>query len=219
MSEPLSDVMRIGSGEPSLPERRFRTELAEHQGHAAEHQVPYRVLELGCRRWEPDFPTHHAEWLPPTTSLPDAEPWRQAQWIKSDVEPGIDVDAVADAHDLMGSGDHAFDQVFDAYVAVSVYEHLARPWVAAHSAFEVLRPGGLLYVCTHHTFPLHGFPSDYWRFSTEALGLIFQDAGFQVMQVAYAYFATLTPPPEVTRWNPGAECPMLVDVFARKPLA
>jgi 2-polyprenyl-3-methyl-5-hydroxy-6-metoxy-1,4-benzoquinol methylase len=45
---------------------------------------------------------------------------------------------------------------FDALVAVAVFEHLERPWIAAKEVARVLKPGGFAYVSTHQTFPLHG---------------------------------------------------------------
>ena len=199
----MTDVMSIGRGGPSTAETSFRAELA---AAAAVEDRPLRVLELGTRRWIPDFATHHAAWAPPGV-----------EWIKSDMEAGVDVDVVADAHDLAGSNAQAFDLRFDAYVAVSVYEHLRRPWVAAESVRDVLRPGGLVYVATHQTFPLHGYPHDYFRFSREALAGIFDDAGFVIVDGGYTYPATITPPAEVDRWNPGAPAFLNVDVFAQVP--
>ena len=206
MPDTYNDVMQIGTGGPTTAEKLFRatlTSVALGGGSA-------RVLELGTRRWVADFPTHHAAWAP-----------HGVEWVKSDMQEGADVDVVADAHDLAGT----FRPIalaqnlapFDAYVAVSVYEHLRRPWVAARAAAEVLKPGGLAYVATHQTFPLHGFPQDYFRFSREGLASIFEDAGFAVLSAGYAYPAAIQPGPEVVRWNPGAEAYLNVDLVARLP--
>jgi hypothetical protein len=75
----------------------------------------------------------------------------------------------------------------------------------------------LLFVCTHQTFPLHGYPHDYFRFSAEALAGIFDDAGFEILDGGYTYPASIIPPAEVTRWNPGAAAYLNVDVLARAP--
>lgn len=173
-------------------ERRLRRVLSGAQ-----------ILELGTRRWDPEFPTHHRAWAP------------DAVWTMADAMDGIDVDVVADAHDLAPFKDNSFD----AYIACSVYEHLQRPWIAAQAAARVLRPGGWLYVDTHQTFPLHGYPRDYFRFSKEALATIFRDAGFTVIDFGYAYPCKIQPPPEVTRWNtaPDVEAWLNVDIMARLP--
>lgn len=203
----MTDAARIGALAPTAPEARFVDKLRA-LGPAA------RILELGTLRWEADRPTHHREWSP------------EAAWTLSDVSDGTDVDVVADAHHLVrtyGEGGVSAPFLrgrFDAYVAVSVYEHLARPWIAAGQAADVLKPGGLLYVATHQTFPLHGYPHDYFRFSREALELIFADAGLEIVESGYAYPCTIEPPPEVTRWNraPDVESWLNVEVFARRPV-
>lgn len=198
--------MKIGTGAPSEAEAEFRRLLdamALARDPMSLMRAPLRVIELGTRRWIPDFATHHAAWAP-----------HGVEWVKSDMEPGLDVDLVADAHELTETIEASS---FDAYVAVSVFEHLRRPWLAADSAWDVLRPGGLAFVCTHQTFPLHGYPFDYFRFSAEALAGIFDDAGFEILAGGYTYPATITPPPEVERWNPGADAFLNVDVLARVP--
>jgi hypothetical protein len=201
--------MNIGAGEVSPCERIFVNQLA---GHADRNNgYPPTVLELGTRRWDPDFPTHHEVWAPP-----------RARWVKADAMAGQDVDRVADAHDLAAAFGVTPSNVdrfgFDGYVAVSVYEHLERPWIAAQSAAAVLRPGAWLYVATHQTFPLHGYPRDYFRFSRQALEVIFSDAGFVEIETGYRYRCTIEPPAEVTRWNraPDVESWLNVEIVARR---
>jgi SAM-dependent methyltransferase len=158
------------------------------------------ILELGTKRSDPSFPTHHKEWNP------------AAKWTLSDLDWGEDVDITSDAHDLAVFDDNAFE----ALIAVSVWEHLARPWVAAQAAYRVLAPGGRMYVATHQTFPLHGYPDDYFRFSTDAMRVIFEDAGFTVDSADYTYPAKITPPAEVTRWNTAAPAYLNVDALLTK---
>ena len=157
------------------------------------------VLELGTLQWEPPRYTHHKEWKP------------EANWTLSDFMPGIDVDVVADAHELTDTFD---PETFDAVIAVSVWEHLQRPWIAAGEVAALLRPGGVIYIATHQTFPIHGYPDDYFRFSDRALSLIFEDAGLRVIDAGYAFKLQIIPPPVVTRWNPHAENWLNVDLVA-----
>lgn len=205
--------MRVaGGGRPAggrtHPEALFRNRLENHQD-ATGGYWPH-VLELGTRRSDPEFPTHHREWLP------------GARWVMADAYEGTDVDVIADAHDLQSTFRPVDSPVdlspFDFVIAVAVWEHLARPWIAAQSVADILRPGGWVYIATHQTFPLHGYPSDYFRFSREALEVIFADAGFDEITTGYAYRCTIEPPAEVTRWNraPDVEAWLNVELVGRR---
>jgi SAM-dependent methyltransferase len=131
-----------------------------------------RVLELGTRRVEGRPPTHRMAWAP------------QCSWVRVDYQAGPDVDIVADAHNLLETFSASS---FDAVLACSVFEHIQRPWVAARSIAQVLKPGGRAFVQTHQSFPLHAHPHDYWRFSTEGLRTLFEDAGLEVENAYYEY--------------------------------
>lgn len=157
-----------------------------------------RVLEIGTLR-QHEHPTHHLKWLPDG-----------ATHIKADIAMGLDVDVVADAHVL----EPFSDGEFDAFIAVSTWEHLERPWIAAEQAARVLKSGGLLYVATHQTFPIHGYPSDYFRFSDMALKVLFGPPLFSQVDAAYHFPAVITPPKEVTRWNTHAPAFLNVDCFS-----
>ncbi|MEJ2424420.1 MAG: hypothetical protein P8101_08130 [Candidatus Thiodiazotropha sp.] len=40
------------------------------------------------------------------------------------------------------------------------------PWLAVEEISRILSLGGLVAVQTHHAFPLHAYPQDYWRYTT-----------------------------------------------------
>jgi SAM-dependent methyltransferase len=173
---------------------KFCADLASRPG-------PLDVLELGTLRWGSE-PTHHVAWLPQGTNH-----------VRSDVEEGHDVDVATDAHDLAAFDDESFDAV----IACSVWEHLERPWIAAKAVARVLRPGGVAFIVTHQSFPLHGYPRDYFRFSTEAMAIIFGDAGLVDHVAEYEHKAWLTPPPAITVWDPTAPVWLNVGILAYKP--
>lgn len=156
-----------------------------------------RVLELGTLRWGKD-PTHHKHWLPSARLF-----------TMSDVQAGVDVDEVADAHDLSGVFGH---NEFDAVIACSVWEHLEQPWIAAREAIKVLRPGGVIFVQTHHAFPEHGYPNDYFRFSRAALTSLFTAALATDIVTNYEFPCEIVTPEE-RRDNAWLN----VCLFARKP--
>lgn len=160
-----------------------------------------KVLELGTLQWNPGHPTHHGSWLP-----------AGAAFVKSDVAPGQDVDVVADAHDLA-----PFDDCeFDALIAISVWEHLRKPWLAAAAAHRVLKPGGLIYVATHFTFPIHGYPSDYCRWTADGLLGLFDEPEWKDRKAGHSFPCVIQPPSQVRVWNRAAPAFLNVNIYATK---
>lgn len=153
------------------------------------------ILEIGTLRSQPDRPTHHRDWWPDCP-----------RYVRVDIAGGDDVDIVADAHEL---GAVFGACTFDAVISCSTWEHLERPWVAARSVAEVIRPGAHVFVKTHQTFPVHAYPHDYWRFSTDALRLIWSDAGLVTDLAEYEHACRIVPPANLTPpefpWNERAE--------------
>jgi SAM-dependent methyltransferase len=168
-----------------------------------------RVVEIGTKQSIEGRPTHSMHLFPNVA---------RANYLMADVETGADVDMIADLHKLPPD----WTGRFDALVAVAVFEHLERPWIAAQEVARVLKPGGFVYVSTHQTFPLHGYPSDFFRFSKEALALIFRDAGMEVTEVGYEHRAKISAPNEFIPlaiqedWNASFPSYIVVNLFAEK---
>jgi hypothetical protein len=162
-----------------------------------------QVLELGTKRSSPERSTVHRAWAA-----------ADATYVCSDFEDGLDVDLLADVHILSQSV--AADSQH-AVIACSVFEHVQRPWIGASEIGKVLRPGGQVFVQTHFAFPIHGYPSDYWRYTRDALETIFgADAGLRIVGSAYQYpvglHAPELPSPDTI------EAYLNVCVVAEKPL-
>jgi hypothetical protein len=67
----------------------------------------------------------------------------------------------------------------------------------------VLRLGGLTVHVTHQTFPVHGVPQDYWRFSVEAMKVLFApEAGFRVLAAEYCWPVMIQPSPPLPAVSP-----------------
>jgi len=74
---------------------------------------------------------------------------------------------------------------FDAICCYSAFEHLLAPWKVAIELNKVLKAGGLGFIYTHQAVGMHGVPSDYWRFSSDAWDAIFNArTGFRIVERA-----------------------------------
>ena len=160
-----------------------------------------RVLETGCMRWGDDSTRHdHVR--------PDAE------WTGSDYENGQDVDVVIDLQNresLLAQGGR-----YDGILSIATLEHVQRPWIAVENLSYMAADGGHILIDTHQTFPLHGYPNDYFRFSTEALELMCKDAGLTVIDSGYLHPCSIVPDPPLPVWNEVAEAYCNVWVLAKK---
>lgn len=140
--------------------------------HARRLPAP-AVLELGVRQAIPGRSTRHDSLFPHASRV-----------VGSDLEPGLDVDLVADVHRLTQfTGCEAFDIIFSE----SGFEHFKYPQLAAHEIMKALRVGGIVFVQTNQTFPIHAVPHDYFRFSKDALASLFTASmGMRLHKVEYA---------------------------------
>ena len=128
------------------------------------------VLELGTKRSNEAVSTTHKDFAKDC-----------AVYVGTDIEDGTDVDVVCDAHDLT----EWFGRKFDVVISCSTFEHFKRLWIVAREIGLILKRGGIVFVQTHQTFPLHSYPSDYFRFSKEALESPFE--GFETIARDYEF--------------------------------
>jgi SAM-dependent methyltransferase len=160
------------------------------------------VLELGTFQAIPGVSSMHRDWVP-----------HAGEFLGSDFQEGEDVDIVADVHKL---SDVTGRDRFDAIISCSTFEHIQYPWVAAVEIARALRPGGLVYVQTHQTFPIHAYPHDYWRFTKEALETLFcPKAGYAVLGTDQQYNARILARQDFRRIF-RAPCFLNVSLLARR---
>jgi SAM-dependent methyltransferase len=100
-------------------------------------------------------------------------------YVGVDMRPGPGVDKVANAADL------PFDDVtFEVVVSTEMLEHDATFWLSVPEMARVLAPGGHLLLTTRGIgFPLHEYPHDLWRFTTDAIRLLLGSAGLDAVEV------------------------------------
>mgnify|MGYP002787211188 CR=1 FL=1 len=143
---------------PESVRGRIRGYIERHAGKLGDD-----VLEVGSRMVVPN-----AWWIVNRDLA-------QGKWTGIDMIDGDGVDQVADIHALPEDWARRFSGV----LCSEVLEHVERPWVALPKLREVTRPGGWIVVTTLTSFPIHGFPDDYWRFTPSGLRLLLEDAGFE----------------------------------------
>ncbi len=84
-----------------------------------------------------------------------------------DMRPGPGVDLIADAQALPQP-----DASVGTVIAMNTLEHVPRFWRVFDEIHRVLRPDGAVLLSCPFYFHIHSFPSDYWRFTPEALELL-----------------------------------------------
>jgi SAM-dependent methyltransferase len=168
-------------------------------------QPNWKVLEIGTKGWDGKPPIHHRSRVVS----------KGATWTGVDIEPGDGVDVVADAHEL---SKHFPPNHFDAALLCSTLEHLRRPWVAIEELSKVVRRGGIVFCSTHQSFPVHGYPSVYFRFTIEGLKEVF--SGWNVT-AQYEFPCKVIPLSNIFThardWNFTAEAWLNVVCIAEKP--
>lgn len=107
---------------------------------------------------------------------------RHVRYTGLDIMEGPNVDVVGDIHNL---SENVAAESADAIFCISVFEHLGMPWKAALEINNVLKPGGLLFIATHSTFPLHDRPWDFFRYSGDGFRTLFHKlSGFEILEIA-----------------------------------
>jgi SAM-dependent methyltransferase len=91
------------------------------------------------------------------------------EYLGVDIRPGPGVDCVADVESLPQA-----DASVGTVIAMNTFEHVPHFWRGFDEVYRVLRPDGVLLVSCPFHFYIHSFPSDYWRFTPEALSLMLQ---------------------------------------------
>src|SRR5262249_3910501 len=84
-----------------------------------------------------------------------------------DIVPTEMVDIVCDAEDMPIE-----DGSYDLVLCTQVLEHCNRPERIVSECHRVLKKGGTFIVTVPSIFPVHGYPSDNWRFMPDGLGYL-----------------------------------------------
>jgi SAM-dependent methyltransferase len=113
------------------------------------------IVEFGSLQVEPEQPS-------------DLRPlFAGRRFIGTDIRPGPGVDRVEDLRALsFGDGE------VGTALCLDTLEHCDDPLLACRELQRVLADGGVCIVSSVMFFPIHGYPSDYWRFTPEGLRVL-----------------------------------------------
>ncbi|MBI4454687.1 MAG: class I SAM-dependent methyltransferase [Acidobacteria bacterium] len=127
-----------------------------------------------------------SQWTPPIRVLDAGAgcgPYRQLfsngnfRYVAVDCQtlPGVSV--VADAQRLPFA-----DGVFDLVLSNQVLEHVCDPNTVSAELKRIVSDRGYLLLSCPFVWEIHCFPADYWRFSSQALQLLFADMDLVYME-------------------------------------
>jgi SAM-dependent methyltransferase len=120
--------------------------------------LPGPVLEIGSYQ------------VPGQEALAELRPlFVGKRYLGTDRRPGRGVDRIADVEDLPLPDGWA-----GTVLALNTFEHVPHFWRGFAEVQRVLRSDGVLLVSCPFYFHLHDHPSDYWRFTPEALDLLLE---------------------------------------------
>lgn len=105
---------------------------------------------------------------------------RYADAVGVDMLEGEGVDLVLDLEEDLPDDLGLFDHV----ECMSVLEHSRRPWLLAANIERLMAPGATIFVTVPFAWRLHGYPSDYWRMTPEAVKSIFPAVQWERVMLA-----------------------------------
>ena len=132
-----------------------------------------KSIQLFTETFEPAGPVVElgAYYTPEYQGLSNLRPFFPGrEYIGCDIRRGNGVDRIEDAHHLSFD-----DRSVGTLLAFEILEHLRDPQLAVSEAHRVLDDNGLLAISVPFTYRLHGFPSDYWRFTASGVYELLSD--------------------------------------------
>lgn len=122
------------------------------KGFAEKFEIQEPIIEIGS------FLVEGQE------ELADLRPlFKGKKYIGCDMRPGPGVDRIEDVEKLKFD-----DNSVGSVIMADTLEHVKNPFNAIKEINRVLKPGGFLIMSSVMNFPIHDYPSDYWRFTPEA---------------------------------------------------
>lgn len=99
-------------------------------------------------------------------------------YVGCDMREGLGVDQVEDVHCLKTKSNS-----IGTVLIFDTLEHVEDVHRALREIHRVLKPGGMVIMSSVMKFPIHDYPSDYWRFTPKAFELLLKS--FSVYEVEF----------------------------------
>ena len=129
-------------------------------------EFPQPIVEFGALQVEEGQPNDLRPLFPGQT------------FIGTDLREGPGVDRVEDLRALTFA-----DGEVGSALCLDTLEHCADPLAACREMHRVVAEGGLCVITSVMLIGIHGYPSDYWRFTPEGFRLLLAD--FDDVDVAF----------------------------------
>lgn len=123
------------------------------------------ILEVGSRDYgsTPDF-----------RSL-----FPQSTYVGVDMSEGKGVDVILDMTDDFAAVDSRLAGMrFNSIICFSVLEHCTNPFKVCENITKLLTDKGMVFISVPFAWPIHGYPSDYWRFTADGVKILFPSIEF-----------------------------------------
>lgn len=85
------------------------------------------------------------------------------EYVGADMREGPGVDKVLNLHDIELPAESV-----GTVICVDTLEHVEYPHRSLEEIHRILKPSGIAIISSVMHWPIHNYPSDYWRFTPEA---------------------------------------------------
>lgn len=104
----------------------------------------------------------------------------EARVTTFNISPELGADIVANLEESLPIPDNSYDHA----LLMNVLEHVFEYRLLLGECARVVRPGGSIVIVVPYLFPYHASPSDFHRYSKEALVRALTSAGFSDIEVS-----------------------------------
>lgn len=74
---------------------------------------------------------------------------------------------------------------FEHVECLSVLEHTRAPWRLSENLLRLMEPGATIYLSVPFVHRLHAYPADFWRFTADAVPLLFPPVRWSAVLYAH----------------------------------